>query len=154
MFPMFSVGWSDSSTPPSRVKVPGRPSGSGGLAPSRSAPAPSSTATSPQVIATPSGLRLSASGPSDSNSNSNSTCTNGGKEWHRGATDSDCTVTFRTSTASSGSYTISASINWHVHWAGSQNTGGELAPPPNAPSGDRAVQVDQVQTAVNGQPTP
>lgn len=102
-----------------------------------------------EVIATPSGLRLSSSGPSDINS----TCTNGGKEWHRGATDSDCTVTFRKSTASSGSYTISASIDWKVHWEGSGGQNQPLAPPANAPIGDRAVQVDEVQTVVNGQPT-
>jgi enoyl reductase len=102
-----------------------------------------------EVIATPQGLRLSASGPSDIKS----TCTYGGKVWHRAATDCDCTVTFRKSTAGSGSYTISASIDWKVHWEGSGGQNEPLNPPANAPIGDRAVQVDEVQTVVNGQPT-
>ena len=102
-----------------------------------------------EVIATPAGLRLSASGPADVNS----TCTGGGKPWKRGETGSDCTVTFRKSTAGSGEYTISASIDWKVHWEGSGGENEPLNPPANAPIGDRAVQVDEVQTVVNGQPT-
>ena len=70
------------------------------------------------------------------------------------ATDSDCTVTFRKSTANSGAYTISASIDWQVHWEGSGGQNEALPAPPNAPIGNRNVQVDEVQTVVNGQPTP
>jgi enoyl reductase len=102
------------------------------------------------VIATPAGLRLSTNGPADVNS----TCTDGGKPWKPGATDSDCTVTFSKSTASSGAYTISASIDWQVHWEGSGGQNEALPAPANAPIGDRNVQVDEVQTVVNGQPTP
>jgi hypothetical protein len=102
------------------------------------------------VIAKPGGLRLSTNGPADVNS----TCTGGGKPWTRGASDSDCTVTFRKSTAGRGDYTISASIDWQVHWEGSGGENEALPPPPNAPIGNRDVGVDEVQTVVNGQPTP
>lgn len=101
------------------------------------------------VIATPAGLRLSTDGPADVNS----TCTDGGKPWTRGASGSDCTVTFRKSTSDSGHYTISASIDWRVHWEGSGGENEPLPPPANPPIGDRAVQVDEVQTVVTGQPT-
>jgi hypothetical protein len=103
-----------------------------------------------EVIATPTGLRLSTNGPADVNS----TCTDGGKPWTPGATGSDCTVTFRKSTANGGAYTISASIDWQVHWEGSGGENEALAPPDNPPVGERDVQVDEVQTVVNGQPTP
>lgn len=103
-----------------------------------------------EVIADPGGLQVSTNGPADVNS----TCTGGGKPWTRGATGSDCTVTFRKSTAGAGSYVISASIDWKVHWEGSGGENEALPPPPNAPIGQRDVQVDEVQTVVNGQPTP
>ncbi|HZD38371.1 MAG TPA: hypothetical protein VE664_07000 [Actinomycetes bacterium] len=103
-----------------------------------------------EVIARPAGLQLTTDGPADVNS----TCSGGGKPWTPGATDSDCTVTFRKSTAGSGSYEISASIDWQVHWEGSGGENEALPPPPNAPIGNRSVQVDEVQTVVNGQPTP
>jgi hypothetical protein len=48
-----------------------------------------------EVIATPAGLRLTTNGPADVNS----ACTDGGKPWTRGATGSDCTVTFRKGSA-------------------------------------------------------
>jgi hypothetical protein len=99
-----------------------------------------------EVIARPAGLKLTTNGPGDVNS----TCTNGGKPWTRGATDTDCSVTFRKSTASSGKYTISASIDWQVHWEGSGGENAALPPPPAAPIGNRAVTVDEVQTVVNG----
>jgi hypothetical protein len=102
-----------------------------------------------EVIAHPTGLALSTDGPGDVNS----TCTNGGKPWTRGATDTDCSVTFRKSTASSGEYIISASINWQVHWEGSGGENQALPPPPAAPIGEHAVTVDEVQTVVNGDPT-
>jgi hypothetical protein len=103
-----------------------------------------------EVIATPAGLRLTTNGPADVNS----ACTDGGKPWTRGATGSDCTVTFRKSTAGSGPFQISASIDWQVHWEGSGGENQALPPPPDAPIGNRSVQVDEVQTVVNGQPTP
>jgi hypothetical protein len=103
-----------------------------------------------EVIATPVGLRLSTNGPADVNS----ACADGGTPWKPGAQDTDCSVTFRRSTAGGGAYTISASIDWQVHWEGSGGENAALPPPPNAPIGDRDVQVDEVQTVVNGQPTP
>jgi enoyl reductase len=102
------------------------------------------------VIARPGGLRLSTDGPADVDS----TCSGGGKPWTKGAADSDCTVTFRKSTAGSGEYVISASIDWQVHWEGSGGENEALPPPPNAPIGEHPVQVDEVQTVVNGQATP
>jgi hypothetical protein len=101
-----------------------------------------------EVIAHPTGLELSTNGPGDVNS----TCTGGGKPWARGASDTDCSVTFRKSTASSGQYTISASIDWQVHWEGSGGQNEALPPPPAAPVGTRDVTVDEVQTVVTGQP--
>jgi hypothetical protein len=103
-----------------------------------------------RVIAHPNGLKLSTNGPADVKS----TCAGGGTPWTRGASDADtdCSVTFRKSTASSGQYTISASIDWQVHWEGSGGQNEALPPPPAAPVGSRDVTVDEVQTVVTGQP--
>jgi hypothetical protein len=102
-----------------------------------------------EVTAHPTGLKLSTNGPGEVNS----TCTGGGTPWTRGASDTDCSVTFRKSTASSGQYTISASIDWEVSWRGSGGEAAALPPPPAAPIGNRAVTVDEVQTVVTGQPS-
>jgi hypothetical protein len=102
-----------------------------------------------EVVATPQSLNLSTNGPADVKS----TCAGGGQPWKQGKADSDCTVTFRKSTASAGSYQISASINWKVTWHGTDHPDDiGLPAPANPPADTQDVAVDEVQTVVTGRP--
>jgi hypothetical protein len=102
-----------------------------------------------EVIATPVAIRVTTDGPATVQGD----CAGGGTVYKPGAS-SNCSVTFRKSSAGSGAYHISATIVWRVHWEGSGGENQPLDPPANPPLGTRAVQVDEVQTVLRNNPTP
>jgi hypothetical protein len=102
-----------------------------------------------EVIATPVRLVVSTNGPADINGS----CAGGGTVYRPGAT-TNCSVTFRRTSIARGAWTISASIEWRVHWEGSGGQNEALPPPDNPGVTTVQVPVDEVQTVLQNSPSP